>query len=201
MADSLSAGHGATPLHDVSGLIPKHISSQRELNEAEFANTNEVLLKYLLRKPSKRIAPFTYHWLLTLHQEMFGKVWGWAGKIRDTELNIGVKPFKIRDELQKFAGDYEAWFKHKHSPVEISARIHHRLVWIHPFKGGNGRWARIAANIFLRQQGKLLVAWPEDELLMSVGEFRKKYIEALKKADSSDLSNLTEIHRGLMREL
>jgi Fic family protein len=27
--------------------------------------------------------------------------------------------------------------------------MHHRLVKIHPFPNGNGRWARIAADVFL----------------------------------------------------
>ncbi|MBI4208502.1 MAG: Fic family protein [Deltaproteobacteria bacterium] len=34
---------------------------------------------------------------------------------------------------------------------ELSARLHHRLVWIHPFENGNGRWARLIMNIHLKK--------------------------------------------------
>ncbi|MEM5478155.1 Fic family protein [Pacificibacter sp. AS14] len=34
-------------------------------------------------------------------------------------------------------------------PLEAAARFHHRVVQIHPFPNGNGRHARIAADVLL----------------------------------------------------
>ena len=34
-------------------------------------------------------------------------------------------------------------------PLEATARCHHKLVWVHPFANGNGRWARIMADAYL----------------------------------------------------
>ena len=55
--------------------------------------------KYLLSKPSRKIALFIFDWLLGFHREMLGSIWSWAGEIRTTEKNIGVSPNIIAAEL------------------------------------------------------------------------------------------------------
>lgn len=77
---------------------------------------------------------------------------------------------------------------------EIAARIHHRLVQIHPFLNGNGRWARLITNIYLKKQLHRTLQWPE-ETLQEDSPFRKKYIAALKKADDGNYQALQKIHR------
>lgn len=186
----------ATPLDDTKGLLTPAITTREELSRAEFANINKALPKYILNRPDAQTAPFSYEWLLKLHREMFGEVWEWAGKVRKENLSIGVEPARVAEELARFAGDLQGGMDYKHDPVEISAKIHQRLVWIHPFKNGNGRWARMAANIFLRQRDLPLLRWPEEESVVR-GGFRDRYIRALKKADGGDFSELIELHRKL----
>lgn len=184
---------GATPLDDYSGLIPEHVETLAELYELEFANINKILPKYFLKRPSKKTAPFTREWLFTLHLEMLGEVWEWAGSPRKTNKNIGVDKHHIPSELEKFLGDYHAWREHSHDPIEISAKIHHRLVWIHPFENGNGRWARMVSNIFLWQNEAPIVQWPEDQFFVD-SVLRERYISALKKADNHDYLELINLH-------
>jgi Fic family protein len=31
-------------------------------------------------------------------------------------------------------------------PDQLAVRLHHRLVSVHPFPNGNGRWSRLAAD-------------------------------------------------------
>jgi Fic family protein len=38
-------------------------------------------------------------------------------------------------------------------PVERAARLHWRLLWVHPFVDGNGRTARLAMNFSLMRDG------------------------------------------------
>jgi len=184
---------GETPLDDLSGLRLKYVKTQEQLNRAEFDNINRVLPKYFLGKPSDRKAPFTYAWLLRTHEEMFGDVWAWAGTPRETEMNIGVKPALIPSELNRLLFDFHAWEKAGDPAIQTAARFHHRLVWIHPFNGGNGRWARIAANIYLKKKQEGLILWPEDEI--GAGKLRLEYIEALKSADSGDEAPLLGLHK------
>jgi len=128
---------------------------------------------------------------------MFGDVWKWAGEVRKKDIVPGVPVYQILPELKRFTDDLEAWEKFKHDPIEIAVKIHHRLVWIHPFRNGNGRWARIASNIYLRREGKALVKWPENEFFIE-SSFRKKYVTALQAADGGSFNALTDLHKSLL---
>ena len=46
--------------------------------------------------------------------------------------------------------DLSCWDQSGMCSLEQATRLHHRAVWIHPFMNGNGRWARLLANIWLR---------------------------------------------------
>lgn len=180
--------NGQTPLDDVSGLLVD-VKSRRELNDLEFKNNSSAARKYLLKRLSGKSIPFTYKWLQKVHKDMFGKVWRWAGTARDTDLNIGVPKEKIGSEIHKLFYDLGQWELRKDSPAEIAARIHHRLAFIHPFPNGNGRWARMVANIYLHRHELPIIKWPEDQT-----DFRPKYLKALKAADNGDHGPFLKLH-------
>ena len=197
MIDSTQPIDDATPLNDTSGLkLSKNKSyTLKEIYDKEADNIANAILKYLSAEPSKKDAPFSYEWLLELHSEMFGEVWEWAGKLRQCELSIGIKAYLISTELKKLVDDIEYWHKHKtFNTIEIATRIHHRAVQIHPFQNGNGRWSRMLANIYLRQNGLMPVRWQED-LLAKENPNRTAYIQALKKADNGEYTNLITMHK------
>ena len=64
-------------------------------------------------------------------------------------------------------------------PVEFAAMIHHKLVSVHPFFDGNGRTARVIMNLMLLREGYPLVIVLKND--------RKKYYQALHKADHGDV--------------
>lgn len=197
MIDSTKPIDGATPLDDVSGLklTKNKLYTLKEIYEKEAENIANATLKYLSAPPSKKEASFSYGWIIDLHKEMFGDVWEWAGQLRKIELSIGIKAYLVPMELKKLCDDIAYWEKNKTYDVfETAARIHHRAVQIHPFQNGNGRWSRMLANIYLRQHGKMPVRWQED-LLASENPKRNEYIEALRKADKSDYSDLILMHQ------
>lgn len=189
----------ATPLDDISGLkLPSDkVYSLKEVYIAEANNIAIATIKYLSAPPSKKLAPFSYEWLSKLHQEMFGNVWDWAGKFRQVELSIGIKAYQVPTALKDLADDITYWDKNKTFDIyETAARIHHRAVQIHPFKNGNGRWSRMLANIYLRQNGSMPVRLQED-LLSKENPNRDEYIKALKAADNGDYLSLIEMHRKI----
>ncbi len=197
MIDSTKPIDDATPLDDISGLkLSKNKSySLKEVYEAEALNIANATIKYLSATPTKKEAPFSYNWMMDLHEEMFGNVWDWAGKLRKIELSIGIKAYLVPMELKNLCDDISYWNKNKTYDIfETAARIHHRAVQIHPFQNGNGRWSRMLANIYLRQYGKMPVRWQED-LLAKENPKRSEYIQALKKADNSDYKDLVEMHK------
>ncbi len=83
-----------------------------------------------------------------LHKRMFGDVWKWAGEYRKTEKNIGTNlPFRVQPEVRQIIEDVKYWIANtSYPPDEIAVRFHHRLVAVHPFPNGNGRWSRLAAE-------------------------------------------------------
>ncbi len=69
---------------------------------------------------------------------------------------------------------------------ELATRFHHRLVSIHPFPNGNGRHARLATDILVRQQKGKRFTWGSQSLV-AAGDTREVYIAALKAADNGDI--------------
>lgn len=186
---------GATPLNpdEVDGLIPS-ISTQGELNELEKANIRNGI-EWAEKSRLLRRDLLTYSGLLRLHQELFGKVWKWAGVQRKSEKNIGVAPYQIAPETQKLCEDIKFWINNKtHNWDEIGVRFHHRLVFIHPFVNGNGRLARIASDLLLTYHNHEAFTWGAGDL-WAEGEVRKSYIDALRKADGGDFAALMRFVR------
>ncbi len=60
--------------------------------------------------------------------------------------------------------------------------FHHRLVQIHPFPNGNGRHARLAADLLVVALGGRRFTWGKADLT-GTAEARSAYLRALQKAD------------------
>ncbi|WP_425616189.1 mobile mystery protein B [Anatilimnocola sp. NA78] len=185
---------GETPLDDLSGLKIKGITTRAELNIFEATNIEKVVARYLTVRPSRRSAKFTFAWCLSLHQEMFGEVWHWAGCQRGRELNLGIASRAIPENLAMLLDDLQSWPGFGIDFVEQAARLHHRAVQIHPFLNGNGRWARMLANIWLKHHRQPLTLWPET-MIGATSEARAAYIAAIKQADEGNYNDLIAMHR------
>ena len=71
-----------------------------------------------------------------------------------------VPVHEIRDRLMTRFGDVRYWIESRtHSPDEIALRFHHRLVFIHPFSNGNGRHARLIADVLITKVGRSSFTW------------------------------------------
>ena len=96
---------------------------------------------------------------------MFGDVWQWAGQYRVTERNIGIESWRITQEVPSLLGDVRCWIENKtYSPDEIAVRLHHRLVAAHPFPNGNGRHARLMADLLIGLLGEKPFSWGSGSL-------------------------------------
>jgi Fic-DOC domain mobile mystery protein B len=196
MSDPLfeAADDAATPLtpEERDALIPTYITLRRELNEAEqigiadadrwaFSQRRDVLDEDFLR---------------ALHRRMFRSVWKWAGVFRTTPRNIGVEAWRIAPDLRQLLGDARYWVEHQtYAPDEIAVRFHHRLVWIHPFPNGNGRFSRLAADRLAVQLGAERFSWGGGNLV-APAELRRRYIEALRAADGEVIAPLVAFARS-----
>lgn len=182
---------GATPLDpdELEGLKFNHITTRGELDELEQANIQSGLL-WLERRRNKDILDVQF--LRELHRQLFGQVWEWAGTFRIREKNIGIDPIRISADLQTLLGDARYWAENKtYEPLEAAARFHHRLVQIHPFPNGNGRHARISADLYLSEYfDHEEIDWNAGQSLIYDNARRNEYIAALRLADGYSLENL-----------
>ncbi len=176
---------GATPLdrEEAAALIPSHISTQGELNEAEQANILKAQRWALSKK--KNILNDTF--LRGLHQRMFGDVWRWAGKYRTSGKNIGIPVHQIATGINQLCADAHYWIENKsYSCDELGVRFHHRLVCIHAFPNGNGRHARLMTDILLRANGHEPFTWGSITYSSEIereSDVRTAYLKALREAD------------------
>ncbi len=182
---------GETPI-EVSGLRVKGILTRQQLHVVEAANIRTAAQKYLASKPSPRTAPFHLQWVRKVHKEMFGKVWSWAGQLRTTELNLGLSAPHVESALHSLMEDLAFWKTNNMPLIEHAAMLHHRAVYIHPFLNGNGRWARLLANIWLKRHRHPITEWPE-QTLGNESIIRKEYLVAIQTADKADYQSLIQL--------
>ena len=185
---------GGTDLteEETEGLIPSYITLRSELNEAEQANILEAEEWAFARKRDLLEEKF----LNNLHKRMYGNVWRWAGQYRTTGKNIGIDAYRIPTELRQLLDDCRYWIENRtHKPDEIAARFHHRLVLIHCYPNGNGRHARLAADLLLILMGQDRFSWGGKNLV-DIGETREGYIAALQAADKHDIGPLLQFVRS-----
>lgn len=186
---------GATPLDpdEAAGLIPSHIATHGQLNEWELVNIIEGE-RWAFSRRHKDLLEIDF--IRRLHKRMFGNTWRWAGMFRATERNIGVDPARIQPMLVDLCKDVKAQMEHKSYALdEIAARFSHRLVSIHPFPNGNGRFSRTMADLLLVQHGAERFTWGAGSLA-GEGEARGRYLGALRAADAGDYGPLLAFVRS-----
>jgi Fic-DOC domain mobile mystery protein B len=184
----------ATPLtpQEMRELIPAHIAYRRELNEAEQENIARAQDWALGRRRELLSEKF----VKDLHRQMLGDVWRWAGRFRTSPRNLGINHWEIPVALRQLIDDAKAWIEHNtYPPDEIAVRFHHRLVQIHAFPNGNGRHARLMADLLVMRLGRERFSWGRENL-RDAGTVRQRYIAALHAADDYDIGPLLAFARS-----
>lgn len=201
MKGPLTEAHapGATPLtpEDLEGLKIPSVTTHGELNEAEANNIIKgqewALHSRLIRLPSM----LSDNFMQRLHREMFGQVWRWAGHYRTRDTNIGVAHHLISQELGRVYDDAKGWLQYSaYPPEEFAVRLHYRVVSVHPFRNGNGRHARLVADLTLMRHFKTdPLSWGGSAWHVADAT-RRAYIEALRAADHHDFAPLLAFARS-----
>jgi Fic-DOC domain mobile mystery protein B len=189
---------GQTPVDEdeALGLLIPSITWRSELDEFEQQNIEEAML-WIASKKMNAGTVFSDSFIKLLHQKMFGYVWKWAGEFRKSNKNIGVDKWQIPVAMKTLCDDALYWNEHSiYSPDEFAIRFKHRIVSIHCFVNGNGRYSRLLADIIIEKLFNLLVfTWGAGDLIHS-GDIRTKYLRALNLADAGDFSALIEFARS-----
>ena len=191
MTDLVSGPADATPLGDEErrGLrLP--VVTRDELNRAEADNIGRAMSWLFFSR--RRLRPESVvkeEWLKRLHRRMYDQVWLWAGQYRTTDRNLGVPYWQVRMVMRDLEADVTAWLADtsadRYSNDECAIRFGYRLVVIHPFPNGNGRWSRLASDALIVALGGPRFTWGGASLAES-GTLRRNYITALQRADTRE---------------
>lgn len=199
-AAELSHASGQTPLtdDDLIGLIPEHIETRGQLNEWEAENITLARRAIATRKGAFDV--LSPEGLIELHHLMFGETWRWAGEYASS-MNQFTDPRTPRSvQILQLVDDTREMLRTSTQSAddldEITMRFHHRLTRIHPWRNGNGRHAREAADQLLLGQGRPRFTWGSGADLDAVSNVRTRYITGLKAADTGDYSQLRAFVRS-----
>jgi len=152
----------------------------------------------LMLEMAKSNTKITHETIKKLHVTVTKGLQEDAGKYRTTDIKIaGLEttppPY---NELPKIMDEYiKNIEKLKLHPVKKVVFIHHELVRIRPFVGGNGRVARLLINLFLMKNGYPPIILKKEE--------KNQYFRVLQYADNGHLSPFStliakEVHESLL---
>lgn len=187
---------GATPLDpdEAAGLVPAHITTQGDLNAWEQINIVQGD-RWAARQKRRNLLDEGF--VRDLHRQMFDKTWQWAGTFRKSNKNIGVDWTQVAVQLRNLLDNTQYQIEHGvFDADETAVRFHHQLVWIHAFPNGNGRHARLMADLLAMRLGRARLTWGGDEAsIASVGALREQYLAALRAADQGRFGDLIAFAR------
>jgi cell filamentation protein len=137
-----------------------------------------------------------------IHKIWLGKVYPWAGNYRQVNVSKGNLRFATASQIPHLMEELENGPLREFTPcrfdsVEEIARalavVHVELVLIHPFREGNGRVARMLANLMALQAGLA----PFDFSALK-GRKRKEYFAAIQAGFKRDYTSMEKIFSGLI---
>ncbi|GAA3968344.1 Fic/DOC family protein [Hymenobacter antarcticus] len=108
---------------------------------------------------------FTLKYLLDMHRLALDHLYTFAGRYREVNISKGGFAFPAARFLPASMQQFEQEWLHKPLPtdqndlLDLVGAIHGELLFIHPFREGNGRTARLLANLMLEQQGHERLRW------------------------------------------
>jgi Fic-DOC domain mobile mystery protein B len=180
------ASDGPITPDEHSRLLPS-LSTRAQLDEIERLTTNAARVWAMRAGTLQRSDLLTEAFGRELHRKMFSGIWRGAGRYRTTERTPGWETHRIAEGVGMFYDDAEGWLRYSTYPVhEAAVRLHSRLAAIHPWSNGNGRHARLVADIVVAAHGERPLTWGSREPESA----RPRYVEACSAAETGDFGPL-----------
>lgn len=146
---------------DEGEILPNllNIKNKAEIDKAEFEGFlfAELLITASLTSETK----FNNAFIRNIHFQAFQQIYSFAGQYRSVNITKGGFPFPAARFLDKSMSTFEneillnlpdQYDNDAHLISDI-AIVHAELLFIHPFREGNGRTARLLANLMAHKQG------------------------------------------------
>ncbi len=170
------------------------ITDQEEIHKEEtigFLTAQQQLINELTKRTK-----LTTKYINRIHFLALGHIYSFAGKPRDVNISKAGHKFLLYTEIGRAMDYLEREYLQKlpttysdtSELIQDIAIIHCELLYIHPFREGNGRTSRILADLMANRAG-----YP----LLDLGKFREsyysKYVDALNQGENQNYSGMIEI--------
>jgi Fic-DOC domain mobile mystery protein B len=192
MAIEASVADAPISADERARLLPS-LSTRAQLTEIERRHTNAARVWAMRGAVLRRSDLMTEAFARELHRRMFGGIWRGAGRYRTTGCTSGWEPGQIAEGVRMFFDDAEAWLRYATYPVhETAVRLHLRLASVRPWFNGNGRHARLVADIVVAASEEEPLTWGSHSPWGDPGEARARYLRAMRIAESGDFKPLVD---------
>jgi cell filamentation protein len=170
-------------------LLGLKTSDEIGVSEFEGFLTAEIFLTEKLTTKTK----FTEKYIKQIHKKALGHLYSFAGKYRDVNMSKGGFPFAAAKFLPETMAQFDneilsilpSSYSNKEDLIKDIAIIHAELLFIHPFREGNGRTARLLANLMSRKNGFGSLRFEEIDY--------DKYISAVQEAAMKKYSKMIDL--------
>jgi cell filamentation protein len=144
-----------------SELLPNllNLSSREEIDKAEFEGF--LLAELTLTDELTSRTKFNVKYIKRIHKLSLGHMYSFAGKFRSVNMSKGGFLFPSAKFISQNMDNLEkeillklpSKYQSNHTLIKDIAKVHGEFLFIHPFREGNGRTARVLANLMVRKQG------------------------------------------------
>ena len=149
---------------------------------------------------------FTANDICEIHKRWLGNVYPSAGKYRSVSMSKDGFPFAAPNQLDKLMDKFEKEYLKKYTPCHCNDAnklalavgiVHVEFIIIHPFREGNGRTARLIADLMVMQSNRSpLIYSPIDRTKNQKGF--DNYIQAIHAGFNGDYQPIQQIFLGLL---
>lgn len=144
------------------------VTNPDEMDEIELDLLDQIYQSIFRRNfPDRRLAVAD---LESWHYQWLGNVYPWAGEVRNVNLSKGNFHFAAADQVPRLLHEFQETCLNRFTPShglseealsEALAITHVELILIHPFREGNGRLARLLADVMAAQANRGLLDYSE----------------------------------------
>jgi len=192
-------GRYSLPFGEQEGdILPNklNLTTLEEVTEAEFEGFLRAQIILVNELTQKTVFDAAY--IRRIHQLAFKDLYFFAGKYRTVNISKGGFLFPVARFLDRAMAILEAEmlqilpsvYEEEDDLIQDIARIHAELLYIHPFREGNGRVARLLADMMALKQGYDWLNFSKiDE------EVFPQYVRAVQAAVDRDYQPMEEIIR------
>jgi cell filamentation protein len=176
------------------------IRSKREMDRVERIALADAMEQFT--RTFERERRFRSDDIRQIHATWLGDIYPWAGRYRQVNLSKGGFPFAAAAQVPRLMAELEEGPLATYTPcvgrsvdkiAEALAVVHAELVLIHPFREGNGRTARMLANLMALQAG-----YPLLDFRGIGGKGNASYVAAIHACLGRDYGPLTAIFARIL---